>query len=160
MVAVDEPDEANEKSCPVPLSDTFCGLPTPLSWMSRIPVLAPEAVGSKKTPMVQFMPGSTGFAQLLSVPKSATLDVTALMVSTSLPVLVTVRVWGRPEVPTYWFTNVILDGDRPILAPTPVPVKLTLCGPPATLSETMSEATAPPTPVGVNVRLMVQLLFT
>jgi hypothetical protein len=90
-----------EKSWPVPVSVTVCGLPVALSVMVRVPLLVPLVVGSKKTPIVQFAFGGTLFVQLLSVAKSAVLLATLVMVRVADPVLVTVKVCGSPDVPTY-----------------------------------------------------------
>jgi hypothetical protein len=86
--------------------------------------------------------------------------VTPLIVSSALPVFVTVNVWGRPEVPTYWGGKAMLVGDNPTLAPIPIPFRVTLCGLSGALSMTFNEATKLPTAVGVNVTAMPQLPFT
>lgn len=101
-----------EKSKPLPVSVTVCGLFPALSVIFSVPVLVPPAVGSKKTPIVQVFVSNTGLPQLLSTPKSAPLVVTAVTVRAALPVFVTVRVCGRPLVPTYWLGNVIVEGER------------------------------------------------
>ena len=44
---------------PVPVSDTFCGLPGALSVIEREPVSMPIVVGLKLTLMVQLAPGLT-----------------------------------------------------------------------------------------------------
>jgi hypothetical protein len=99
-VAVDE-DAVTEKSCPIPLSATVCGLPSALSVMVNVPVLVPDAVGSKKTPMEQLAPGATLLPQALSVPKSDGLVVTVLIVNGETPLFVSVMLIGRLDVPTY-----------------------------------------------------------
>lgn len=120
----DEPDGSTEKSCPVPLSVTVCRLPLALSITVKVPVLVPLAVGSKKTPIEQLAPTGTLLPHALSTPKSAGLVVTLVIASASVPELVSVTVWGRPEVPTYWLGKVTLGGDKVTTgAPTPVPVK-------------------------------------
>lgn len=70
---------ANEKSCPVPFNATVCGLPGALSLIVSVPGLAPLAVGSKKTPIAQLEPAATVLPQAFSVPKSAALVVTLVM---------------------------------------------------------------------------------
>jgi hypothetical protein len=84
--------DAIEKSSPVPLSATVCGLPGPLSLIVNVPVLAPLVVGSKKTPMEQLAPPARLFPQALSVPKSLGLAVTLAMLSGASPLFVTVTV--------------------------------------------------------------------
>ena len=100
-VAVGEPDEATEKSCPVPLSVTVCGLSAALSVIVMVPVRAPLAAGSKNTPIAQLDPGATLFPQEFNTPKSLGLAVTLVIARAAVPVLLSVTVWGRPEVPTY-----------------------------------------------------------
>jgi hypothetical protein len=111
MVALGVELAVIEKSSPLPVRATVCGLPVALSVIESVPVLVPPVVGSKKTAMLQLAFGATGLAQLLITPKSAGLGVTAVIVSAALPVLVTVTVWGRPLVPTYWLGKVTVDGD-------------------------------------------------
>jgi hypothetical protein len=99
-VALEE-DEVMEKSCPVPLSVTVCGLPVALSVIVNVPVRWPAAVGSKKTPMAQLAPGARVLPQALSEPKSAGLVATLLMVNGVAALFVTVTLCGSPLVPTY-----------------------------------------------------------
>ena len=149
-VALDEEDRATEKSSPIPLSGTVCGLLIALSVIVRTPFLWPLVVGSKNTPMEQFAPGAMGLPQELSGAKSLGLAATLVTVTTESPVLVNVTVCGRPDVPTYWLGKATIDGDT--LTPvTPVPVKGTACWPPVALSVTTIEAFATPNPVGENV---------
>jgi hypothetical protein len=80
----------NEKSCPVPLSATVCGLPGALSLIVNVPDLVPLVVGSKKTPIAQLEPTATVFPQAFRVPKSVALVVTLVMLSGALPLFITV----------------------------------------------------------------------
>lgn len=64
MVTLDGAAET-EKSSPVPLSGTLCGLPSPLSTMVRAPAIAPAVVGWKMMLMLQFDPGFSEAGQLL-----------------------------------------------------------------------------------------------
>ena len=100
-MAVEDEDEATEKSCPVPLSVTVCGLSAALSVIVTVPVRLPVAVGSKKTPIEQLEPAATLLPQELSTPKSLGLAVTPVIARVAVPLLVTVTVCGRPLVPTY-----------------------------------------------------------
>jgi len=88
-VAVDTAD-AIEKSCPIPERATVCGLPGALSLIVNVPDLVPLAVGSKKTPIAQLEPAATVLPQAFSVPKSVALVVTLVMLSSALPLFVTV----------------------------------------------------------------------
>jgi hypothetical protein len=147
-----------EKSEPAPVSVTTCELPRALSVMVKVPVLVPLVLGSKNTPMEQLEPGLTLLPQSLSGPKSVGLVATLVIVSTLLPVLLSITDWGSPDVPTYWLGKVTLAGDK--LTPlTPAPVKATSCGLPETLSVNVSEALAFPKAAGVKVTLMLQLLL-
>ena len=96
-----EEEVAKEKSCPVPIRVTVCGLPGALSLIVKVPTLAPPAVGSKKTPIAQLEPAARLLPQELSWPKSAGLVVMLVMLSGAPPLFVSVTVWGTPLVPTY-----------------------------------------------------------
>ena len=111
-VADDEDDAAIEKSCPTPVSDAVCGLLLALSVTVRIPFRVPLVVGSKKTPMEQLAPGARELPQALRGAKSPGVAVTLVMTSGALPVLFSMTVWGKPDVPTYWLGNVTLAGDK------------------------------------------------
>lgn len=110
-------EEVNEKSCPKPLSGMVCGLPLALSAMVSVPLDDPLLAGSKKTPIAQLDPAARLPPQALSTPKSLELVVTLVMVRGALPGFVAVTVSGRPEVPTYWPGNVMLDGDNVRIGP-------------------------------------------
>src|SRR5579859_4820543 len=101
MLALEE-DEVIEKSCPVPLSVTVCGESLALAVIVSVPLRRPLVVGSKKTLIPQLVPAPSGFRQLFTTPKSLGLTDTLVIVSvSSMPVFVTVRLWGRPAVMTY-----------------------------------------------------------
>ena len=89
-VAVACPLGASEKSCPVPVSATVCGLLEALSLIVKVPGLVPLAVGSKKTPTAQLAPAARALPQALRVPKSPGLAVTLVMLRGALPLFVTV----------------------------------------------------------------------
>jgi len=92
---------AIEKSCPMPVSATVCGLLAALSVIVKVPVLVPLVVGSKKTPMEQLDAAPKLPPQALSGPKSPGVAVTLVMVNGEPPVFISVTVCGRPLVPTY-----------------------------------------------------------
>jgi hypothetical protein len=81
---------AIEKSCPVPVSATVCGLPEALSVIVNVPSIVPLAVGSKKTPTAQLAPAARVLPQALSTAKSPGLADTLVMLTEELPVFVTV----------------------------------------------------------------------
>jgi len=62
-------------------------------------------------------------------------------------------------VPTFWLLNVRLVGETLVVDAAPVPVRLTVCGLPGALSKMLIDAVRAPAAVGVNVTLIVQLLF-
>ncbi len=49
----------------MPLNETVWGLPTPLSTMVRVPVIAPAVLGWKAMLMLQLAPGFSEAGQLL-----------------------------------------------------------------------------------------------
>lgn len=145
-----------EKSSPVPLSVTVCGLPVALSVIVSVPVLAPAAVGLKKTPMAQLAPGARVLPQVLSEPKSPGLAATLLIVNGVAALFVTVTLCGNPVVPTYWLENVIVEGDTPTM-PLPLPASAIACGLPGASSTMFTAAFRAPIAAGVNVTLIEQL---
>ena len=99
MAEVEEPEGgANEKSGPVPLSATLCGLSKALSEMLMVPVLVPRDTGLKVTEIVQLAPALTVVPQVLVWEKSP-LAVIFVIASEALPVLVNVTVCGLLLVP-------------------------------------------------------------
>jgi len=96
----EEEDEFIEKSWPVPVSASVCGLPGALSVIVSVPVRAPDVAGSKKTPTEQLAPGATLLPQALSEPKSEGLVVIEEIVTGLTPLFVMVTDCGSPEVPT------------------------------------------------------------
>ena len=81
------------------------------------------------------------------------------MLNTAFPVLLKITLSATLIVPTFWLPNVRLVGERLAVAATPVPVRLTICGLPAALSEMLTDAVRVPAAVGVNLTLIMQLLF-
>lgn len=92
MAEVEEPEGgANEKSWPVPLRATLCGLSEALSEMLRVPVLVPPATGLNVTEIVQLAPALTLLPQVLFWEKSP-LVATLVITNEALPVLVSITV--------------------------------------------------------------------
>ena len=77
---------------------------------------------------------------MLSTPKSATLAVTAVIASVTLPVFVTVSVCGSPDVPTNWEAKETLVGLKESAALLLVPAEEIGCGLPGALSVIVSVA--------------------
>jgi hypothetical protein len=144
-----------EKSSPVPVRATPCGLPVALSVIVREPDLVPAAVGSKKTPIEQLAPTATPLLQLLNVPKSAVVLFTPLIVRGALPLFVSVTVTGRPDVPTYWPGKEMDDGDKLTTGTSGVlPTRPIICGLPEILSEMLIAALKVPKEGGVKVAII------
>ena len=80
------------------------------------------------------------------------------MLKAASPVLLKVTLSAALVVPTFWLPNVRLVTERLAVAAVPVPVRLTVCLP-AALSEMLTVAVRVPGAVGVNVTLIMQLLF-
>src|SRR5579872_4179458 len=130
-VAVDAPLAVMEKSWPLPISATVCGVFAALSAIVNVPVLVPLVAGSKKTPIAQLEPPATVLPQAFSKPKSLLLVVTLVMLSGVPPLFVIVTLCGKPDVPTNCAGKVIVDGVIETCgAVAPVPVRGTLREPP------------------------------
>jgi hypothetical protein len=81
-----------------------------------------------------------------------------VMLKLVFPVLLRVTLCAVLVVPTFWLLNVRLVTERLAVADAvPVPVRLTVCGLPAALSEMLTNAVRVPVAVGLNVTLIVQL---
>lgn len=156
-VAVVDELGAMEKSSPVPVRLTVCGLPIPLSLIVTVPVLAPLATGSKKTPMAQLDPAERLLPHELIWPKSAGLVVTLEMMRGTIPVFISVTVCGRLLVPTNWFAKVMLEGETVTTGVKALPVSITVWGLLRALSEMVTEAVRVPELVGEKTTLIVQL---
>jgi hypothetical protein len=99
-VAVAAEPGFTEKSSPLPVRVTVCGLPAALSVIVRVPVRVPLTVGSKKTPMAQLAPAAKVLPQAFNGAKSLELVATFVIVSAAVPVFVSVTDCGSPLVPT------------------------------------------------------------
>ena len=92
--------------CPVPVSETFCGLPPPVSAKLTLAVNAPLSVGVKTTFTVQLAPAANVeglIGQLLVCEKLETRAPVIpifVIVTAAVPTLVTVTGCGELEVPT------------------------------------------------------------
>ena len=80
-----------------------------------------------------------------------------VMLKAALPLLVRVTVCAALVVLSTWAANVRLAGARLTVGPTPVPVRVTVCGLPGALSVRVTAPLRGPGTVGVNVTLIVQV---
>jgi hypothetical protein len=85
---------------PVPLRLAVRGLPTPLSVTVTVPLRDPVVVGLKVTVIGQLAPAARVVPQVLVWAKSP-LAVIDVIVSSSVPVLLSVTVCGVLVVPTF-----------------------------------------------------------
>jgi hypothetical protein len=142
---------------PVPVSATVCGLPVALSDTEMLACRVPEAVGVKVTLMVQLVAAASELPQVLVCAKSPLFVPVMLMllrVKAALPELLSVTVLAALVVPTAWFANEMLAGDRPMTGAIAVPISGTLWGLPVALSVTVMLAVREPVAVGVKTALM------
>ena len=75
--------------------------------------------------MAQLVPAASEVPHVLLWPKSAPFVPEMLievMVKLALPVLLRVTMLAGPAVPTAWFANVMLPGERAVTGAIPVPV--------------------------------------
>jgi hypothetical protein len=83
----------------------------------------------KITPMVQVAPAATVLPQVFVCEKSvafAPVNVTFVIASDTVPVLVKVTFCAALELPINWLANVRLAGEAVAASTAPVPVMLTL----------------------------------
>jgi hypothetical protein len=159
-VRLPEVSDATGIPTPVPLRVTVCGDPDALSVTVTDAPRLPAAVGVNVTEMLQFPPAATLAPHVLVCAKSpAFVPVTAMLVIDRAPdpVLFSVTAWAVLVAPTFWLVKVRLpEVSDAIGTPTPVPVRVTVCGDPDALSVMVTEAFRLPAAVGVNVTEMLQ----
>jgi hypothetical protein len=130
------------------------------------PVRVPLVVGSKVTVTVHVPFAGSGLRQLFTTTKSAELVSTEAIVTGELPMFVTVRFCGGPDVPTYCGANERLVGltDTVALggvAGTPLPLRGTFIAPEVLwLFTIIIFAVRGPSAPGMNVTLTEQLAPT
>ena len=151
---------------PVPVRLTDCWLPATLlllSVMVRMAARLPEAAGVNVTLIVQLLFAASELPHVVVSPKSPGLvpvNAMLLMVRATFPVLLSVTVWAALGVPTLLVNGLVVV--TPAMGALSVPVRFTDCVLPATLlllSVMVKKAARVPIAVGVNVTLIVQLLF-
>jgi hypothetical protein len=146
---------------PVPVSVTVCGLFAALSAIDSEALRAPAADGVKVRLMVQFAPAASVAPQVCVWEKSVgwvPVNEYPVIVSGELPVFVRVTVLAALAMFSVWLPKASEVGVRVALGAgaVPVPVRAAVCGLPAALSTTDSEAERAPAAAGVNVTLIVQ----
>ncbi len=131
--------------------------------MLIVAVRVPAAAGVKVTVMVHELPAAN---VPLHVEVSAKSPGSApagglllVIVKLPVPVFVTVTVCAELVEPMGVLGKVRLEGLKLIWPDTPVPDSGTVCGLPAALSVTLTEAERAPTAEGVKVTLIVQVAF-
>ena len=142
---------------PVPVSETVCGLPPPLSTTLRAAVFS-SLRGVKVTLMVQLLPAGTRVPQVLvwaKAPGLLPVKCSSPMLKLWVLVFVKVTVWGGLVVPTNWVAKVSFDGDSATTVPTPV--SGTTCGLLEALSTKVTLPVNVPIVDGVKVTAILQL---
>lgn len=147
---------------PIPVSETLCGEAAALSTRVSAALSVPAAVGLKVTERVQVALTASALPQLLVCENDVGLvpvSVIVEIVSDALPVFLSVKVWTADEAPTVVEAKVRLVGVRLTAGtPTPVPVRVTVCGELEALSVKLSVAEKVPAAVGLKVPVAVQVL--
>jgi hypothetical protein len=144
---------------PVPLKLIVCGLPSPEEVIVIAPVRVPATVGVNVTVTVQVAFCARVAVQLFVWLKSpVAADTTTLLTLPLFAMIVTA--WEALVVFVIWFVYVsVLDVSPSAGAKTPVPLKLIVCGLPAPDDVTVIAPVRVPAAVGVNVTVIVQVLF-
>ena len=133
-----------------------------MSEMLTAAVRVPAAVGVNVTLIVQLLFAATELPQVFVSAKSPGLVPVMLrlvMLKLVLPVLLSFTLCAGLVAPTFSLAKVRHEGERLTWLERPVPVRLTVCGLPAALSEMLSVAVRVPAAAGVKVTLIAQLLF-
>jgi hypothetical protein len=142
---------------PVPVSVAGTGETDDAKVTLTVPLKIPVLAGVKLTLMEQLPPTEIE-PQLLVWEKSEGLAPCMVIAETRIvfaPTFERVKIWAGLVVPTVWFPKLKLAGVK--LATVHVPVRLTSCGLPATLSATAIVPLIVPFAAGVKVTEIVQL---
>jgi hypothetical protein len=141
---------------PLPDKEMVVGLFTALLVTVTDPVRAPAAVGVNVTLMVQLAPTARLVPQLFVCAKSPVAAI-ELIVAAAVPPFVSVVDCAAVVEPTTVDGNARLPGEAESAGPgdVPVPVRLTVVGPLASLVETVSVPVRVPAAAGWNVTLTV-----
>src|SRR5579864_8590629 len=143
---------------PSPINDTACGLPEALSATLSAAVRVPEAVGLNVASMLQLASAANELPQLLLSAKSPALVPVIemlLIANVVVPTSVSVTALSELVLPMTTWPKFRLVGES--FAVVPMPLRLTFCGLPAALSETLSAAVRLPEAVGLKEMLKLQL---
>ena len=145
---------------PVPASVVVCGEPAALSATLNVAVYVVAAAAVKVTEITQLEPAANDVPQALVSAKAfafAPPIVTLLIASGALPVFDSVTGTAVAVLPMAVPGNVTAVGERLARGAVPVPVRVTVCGEPDTLSETVMAAEKLAAEAGVNVAEILQL---
>ncbi len=148
---------------PVPLSKTLWVDTRALSVTTRVPVLAPLAIGLKATWIIQFAPDASVVPQVVVWLKSPGLIPAKAMLEIDIgasPELVSVTVWKLLIVLTIWLEKFNAVGARFALGAVPVPLSATDWVTAGAMAATVSVADRVPVAVGAKVMLALQLAPT
>lgn len=149
-----------EKSSPVAVRGTVCGLPVALSVMLTEAVRVPVAVGVKVTLIVQLVATASEPPHVFVCAKSPLfVPVMAMpaIVNGAVPVLHRLTICAPLVPPTIWPPKLRLAPPSATIGAMPVPVSDTICGLPAALSLMVTAPLRIPLSAGVKVTLTVQL---
>ncbi len=155
-------DRVTAGAVPFPLNVTCCGDPAELSAIFSVAVCAPAAAGLKVKVILQFAFAATLVPQVLVCENEAALvpaiEIAPLAsVSAALPVLLSVTVWVAADEPTAVSEKPRLVGERPAIAPVPVPLSETAWGEPAALSAMLTEPVTLPIDAGLKVTVIAHV---
>jgi guanyl-specific ribonuclease Sa len=145
---------------PVPMTETDCGEADALSATLSEAETAPTAVGLKVTEMAQEALAASELPQVLDWAKTEAfvpVKETPLMDKAAVPVFLSVMVCAAAVEPTLVAAKVRVVGERLTAGtPTPVPVRMRVCGVLGALSLKLSVAVKVPAAVGLKVKVVRQ----
>jgi hypothetical protein len=148
---------------PTPVKGAVCGLPGALSVAVSEALAFPTAVGVKVTRIPQLALDGSGNWQLFPFWANSLLFAPLMPIDATVrvptPVLMIVINRGLLLAPTVWLPKLRLVGENVTAGNTPTPLSRIDCGLPGALSETLTAALRFPVAAGVNVTLMLQLLY-
>ena len=140
----------------MPVSVITGGLPGALLEMVIAPVRKPDPVGVKVTLIMQLAAMATLEPHVFVWAKSPA-AVMAVMLSTPLPLLVSVNVCAEEVLPSNWLLKTKLELEREMKgASAPVPLSVIVCGLPGALLVITRVPESVPVAEGVKVTIRAQ----
>jgi hypothetical protein len=140
-----------------PARGTTIGLPKAPKLIVRAPESNPVTLGVNVTPTLQFSPAPTLEPHvLLEIAKSPVTATPDEMLRAALRLFVNVTVLAALVLPMAVLPNTRLLGEK-VTGEEPVPLRATICGPFAALSENVKIPLVAPVVVGENVTPTVQV---